>query len=157
MLPQVIPADLRLILVSNLSVSEQLLTGESIPVVKTTSTFDKSDKEVPLGDRTNLCYSSTIVTQGRGTGIVVATGMNAQIGRIADALQNKNTKGAKKVEQPSFFHKIKEAIIDWSYVCPLFCRVTPPDMFLVASGAVLPFNASSPSLPMSFLESLSCS
>jgi magnesium-transporting ATPase (P-type) len=76
-----------------------------------------NDKDLPLGDRTNLCYSSTVVTQGRGTGIVVATGMNAQIGKIADALSNKNSKnGTPKVEKPSLYYRVKETIIEWSYV-----------------------------------------
>ncbi|KAF8897450.1 sodium transport ATPase [Infundibulicybe gibba] len=67
----VVPADLRLFAVSNLEISEQLLTGESMPVTKTTQTFKGEDLNLPIGDRINLCYSSTVVTKGRGSGIVV--------------------------------------------------------------------------------------
>ncbi|KAF8884255.1 hypothetical protein CPB85DRAFT_1378183 [Mucidula mucida] len=108
----VIPADLRLFVISNLEVSEQLLTGESVPVAKSTETFKETD--IPLGDRINLCYSSTIVTQGRGSGIVVATGMSAQIGRIADAMNSKNNKDDKS--GMSFFGRVKDTILNYSGV-----------------------------------------
>ncbi|KAL1676907.1 hypothetical protein EV122DRAFT_291519 [Schizophyllum commune] len=74
----VVPADLRMLYVSNLEVSEQLLTGESVPVAKTIEPLDDHALEMPIGDRTNLCYSSTVVTKGRGTGVVIGTGMNTQ-------------------------------------------------------------------------------
>lgn len=80
---------------SNLEISEQLLTGESVPgkimarlprlhltfhiVAKNTSTFDDDDVDLPIGDRLNLAYASTIVTKGRGTGVTVATAMNTQV------------------------------------------------------------------------------
>ncbi|KAF9050855.1 potassium/sodium eff [Hymenopellis radicata] len=108
----VIPADLRLFVISNLEVSEQLLTGESVPVAKSTETFKETD--IPLGDRINLCYSSTIVTQGRGSGIVIATGMSAQIGRIADAMNSKNNKDDKS--GMSFFGRVKDMILNYSGV-----------------------------------------
>lgn len=76
-------------------------------VAKTIETFKESD--LPLGDRVNLCYSSTIVTQGRGSGIVIATGMSAQIGRIADAMNSKNMKD-EKPDLP-FFTRVKEKIL----------------------------------------------
>uniref|UniRef100_D8PXV2 P-type Na(+) transporter n=1 Tax=Schizophyllum commune (strain H4-8 / FGSC 9210) TaxID=578458 RepID=D8PXV2_SCHCM len=75
----VVPADLRMLYVSNLEVSEQLLTGESVPVAKTIEPLDDHALEMPIGDRTNLCYSSTVVTKGRGTGVVIGTGMNTQV------------------------------------------------------------------------------
>ncbi|KAF8660097.1 hypothetical protein AX16_001655 [Volvariella volvacea WC 439] len=87
----VVPADLRLVAISNLEVSEQLLTGESVPVVKSIETFKSEDLDIPIGDRTNLCYASTVVTKGRGTGIVIGTAMNTQIGRIAEAIGSKKT------------------------------------------------------------------
>ncbi|KAL0959255.1 hypothetical protein HGRIS_014526 [Hohenbuehelia grisea] len=88
----VIPADLRMIGVSNLEVSEQLLTGESIPVAKTTETYKTEDIDIPIGDRLNLAYASTVVTKGRGTGVVVGTGMNSQIGLIAAAMNGKSSR-----------------------------------------------------------------
>ncbi|KAL1705443.1 hypothetical protein EV121DRAFT_203537 [Schizophyllum commune] len=75
----VVPADLRMLYVSNLEVSEQLLTGESVPVAKTIEPLDDHALDMPIGDRTNLCYSSTVVTKGRGTGVVIGTGMNTQV------------------------------------------------------------------------------
>lgn len=93
----VVPADLRFISVSNLEISEQLLTGESIPVTKNTDTFRETELDVPIGDRLNLCYASTVVTKGRGTGITIATGMNTQIGRIAIAISGKTTASGEPV------------------------------------------------------------
>ena len=79
-----IGADLRLIEAVNLKANESSLTGESVPVEKDASiTFSK---DVPIGDRVNLAYMSTPVTYGRGMGVVVATGMNTQIGKIASSL-----------------------------------------------------------------------
>lgn len=50
-----------------------------LTVVKNIKTFEEEDLDLPIGDRLNLCYSSTIVTKGRGTGIVIGTGMNTQV------------------------------------------------------------------------------
>ncbi|RDB26013.1 Calcium-transporting ATPase 3 [Hypsizygus marmoreus] len=102
----VVSADLRLVSVSNLEISEQLLTGESVPVVKTTETFKEEDIDLPIGDRVNLCYSSTIVTKGRGTGVVISTGMNTQIGRIAEAIKGKKPKSSEgEVDTRPFFKR----------------------------------------------------
>ncbi|KAJ7641656.1 hypothetical protein FB45DRAFT_900727 [Roridomyces roridus] len=106
----VVPADIRLFIVSNLEVSEQLLTGESVPVVKSIETYKQAD--LPLGDRLNICYSSTVVTQGRGSGIVVATGMSSQIGRIADAMNDNKDDNSRL----SLFSHIKETILVYSGV-----------------------------------------
>ena len=76
-----IPADLRLISSVNLKIDEAALTGESVPVNKE-ATFVAAG-EIPLGDQKNMAFMSTSVAYGRGEGIVVATGMNTQIGKIA--------------------------------------------------------------------------
>jgi len=81
-----IPADLRLIESINLKIEEASLTGESVPVEKDAKSV--LDKEIPLGDRKNSVFMSTVVTYGRGSGIVVATGMHTQIGLIAEMLQS---------------------------------------------------------------------
>ncbi|SPO34723.1 related to Ca2+-transporting ATPase [Pseudozyma flocculosa] len=82
-----LPADVRLITISNLEVDEAPLTGESVPVIKTTERLTAPD--LGPADRTNLGYASTTVTKGRGVGVVVATGMQTQIGQIAEALARK--------------------------------------------------------------------
>jgi len=81
-----VPADMRLIESYNLKIEEASLTGESVPVEKEAAVV--LDKEIPLGDRKNSAFMSTLVTYGRGKGIVTATGMHTQIGLIADMLQS---------------------------------------------------------------------
>lgn len=83
-----VPADLRLIDGMNLETDEALLTGESLPVVKNhNEIYSDSSVDVPVGDRLNLVYSSSVVSKGRGTGIVVATGLSTEIGKIASSLR----------------------------------------------------------------------
>lgn len=82
----VIPADIRLTEAVNLKIQESSLTGESVPVDKNSATLSGDD--IPLGDRKNMAFSSGMVTYGRGRGVVVATGMNTQVGKIADMLQH---------------------------------------------------------------------
>ncbi|KMK62314.1 potassium/sodium P-type ATPase, putative [Aspergillus fumigatus Z5] len=82
----IVPADLRLIDGTNVSMDEALLTGESLPVNKTPHIV-LSSHNMPIGDRTNMAYSGCSMTQGRATGIVTATGMKTEVGRIAKLLQ----------------------------------------------------------------------
>ena len=81
-----IPADLRIIEAVNLKSQEASLTGESVPVEKNAGKIE--DKEVGLGDRLNMLFSSSLVTYGRGKGIVVETGMTTEVGKIAGMLDN---------------------------------------------------------------------
>ncbi len=79
-----VPADIRLTEAVNLKIQEAALTGESLPVEKTTKPLDG---EAALGDRVNMAFQSCSVTYGRGRGVVVGTGGNTEVGRIASMLQ----------------------------------------------------------------------
>ncbi len=78
-----IPADLRITEAVNLKSQESALTGESVPVDKTS---DKIEGDAPLGDRKNILFSSSLITYGRGKGIVVETGMETEVGKIAEMI-----------------------------------------------------------------------
>lgn len=82
-----IPADLRLTETENLQVEESTLTGEAVPVLKDARWRAENGGTIPLGDRKNMAYMSTIVTGGRGKGIVTAAGMKTQIGQIASMME----------------------------------------------------------------------
>ena len=76
-----VPADIRAIETANLKAQESSLTGESVPVDKNISTIEEN--EVGIGDRSNILFSSSLITYGRGKGIVIKTGMNTEVGKIA--------------------------------------------------------------------------
>ena len=81
-----VPADIRLTRSSNLQVEESALTGESVPVEKDALFLADCRHEIPLAERVNMVYMSTVVTHGHGEGIVTATGMATEIGRIASMI-----------------------------------------------------------------------
>ena len=81
-----VPADLRIIEAANLKSQEASLTGESVPSEKNTATIE--NEKVGVGDRTNMLFSSSLITYGRGKGVVVETGMNTEVGKIAGIISN---------------------------------------------------------------------
>lgn len=96
----IVPADTRLLETVNLKVQESALTGESVPVDKINEVLP--DEEIPLGDRHNMAFSTSVVTYGRGKGVVVGTGMQTEVGKIAHMLQNTEateTPMGKRLEQ----------------------------------------------------------
>jgi Ca2+-transporting ATPase len=110
----VVPADLRLIEAFNLNIDESALTGESVPAEKT----DKKMEEVDLsiGDRLNMGFKSTLVTNGRAKGIVVATGMQTEIGLIARMLQEDETATPLQKRMADFGRKLSYIIL---FICML--------------------------------------
>ncbi len=80
----VIPADMRLVEAASLKIEEAALTGESVPVEKNISVL--ANKDMGIGDRINMAYMNSNVTYGRGIGVIVGTGMNTEVGKIANML-----------------------------------------------------------------------
>lgn len=97
-----VPADLRLLIAHGLSVQEAILTGESVPVEKHTQSVVEDS---PLGDRSCMTYSGTLVTNGQGKGVVVATGSGTEIGRISGLLSEVEALTTPLVAQMGVFAK----------------------------------------------------
>lgn len=100
-----VPADARIIESASMKIEEAALTGESVPVNKTASVLAlEGEKDIPLGDRKNMAYMGSTVVYGRGRAVVVGTGMNTEMGKIADALaaaKDDETPLQKKLNQLS--------------------------------------------------------
>jgi P-type Ca2+ transporter type 2C len=130
-----VAADLRLIESANLQIDESALTGESVPAKKDASpSFDSP--ETPLGDRVNLAFMSTLVTSGRGIGIVVDTGMRTEVGKIANIIDQEGeiqTPLEKRLDQlGKTLGKIAVAICAVMFILAYFQGRDLASMFLTA-------------------------
>ncbi|OEU22395.1 P-type ATPase [Fragilariopsis cylindrus CCMP1102] len=98
-----IPCDLRVIEVSNMASAEAALTGESVPIEKTPLPIELNEgqlpKQVPLGDRKNMCFSATLIATGSGVGVATSTGDNTEIGTINKLVNNVEKKKTAVLEQ----------------------------------------------------------
>ena len=102
-----VPADLRMFMVSNVACGEAALTGESVPIDKTVNAINVAGnpESTPLGDRHNMAFSATLVAQGRGAGIAIATGDETQIGTINALVSTVEKKKTNVLEQIDYISK----------------------------------------------------
>lgn len=134
-----VPADVRLIEAINLRIDESALTGESHPAHKDTAPILQED--LPIGDRRNTAFMGTLVTYGRGRGVVVATGMHTQIGLIAEMLQSMEQESTPLQRRLDQLGKT----LGWGalFICALVFIIgwarghEPLDMFMIAVGLAI--------------------
>ncbi len=110
-----VPADLRIIESKNLKIEEAALTGESHAVDKITDALEADD--LPIGDKKNMAFKGTFVTYGRGTGVVITTGMQTELGRIAKMLQEDETLTPLQQRMASFGKKLSVMVL---FLCIVF-------------------------------------
>lgn len=128
-----VPADLRLVETHSLRIDEASLTGEFLPANKTADALEESD--IPLGDRYNMAYKGTLATYGRGAGIVVATGLNTEIGKIARMLQEEESVTPLQKRMADFGKKLSWFVLG---ICTILFAVgllrgeEPMNMLLIA-------------------------
>ena len=136
-----VPADMRLTETVNLKIEEASLTGESVPVEK--EALLVCERNVCLGDRKNSAFMSTLITYGRGKGIVTGTGMNTEIGRIAEMLQSFK-------EEPTPLQVKLHQLAKWlGSLCLVICSIIfvygiarNTSVGMIASDGVVPYLAS---------------
>lgn len=132
---QVVPADMRLMESASLKAEEAALTGESVPVEKHTARLH--DEHLPIGDRKNLAYQGTVITYGRGSGVVVATGMDTEMGRIAGLLQEgEEAKTPLQLRLAAFGKKLAIAILVICAIVFVAGLMRGEDVFLMLLTAI---------------------
>jgi P-type Ca2+ transporter type 2C len=142
-----VPADSRICVAATLEIEEAALTGESLPVSKSTTPVPGDD--VPLGDRTCVAYMNTAVTRGRGELLVTATGMDTEIGHIADLLANTETDKTPLQKQLDELSKIIAAIAGVALVFVVVLGLVRGETFdtLFITGVALAVAAIPTGLP----------
>jgi P-type Ca2+ transporter type 2C len=110
----VVPADIRLLETHSLRIDESSLTGESVPIDKNHK--ELNEKDIPISEQLNMVFKGTLVTNGRAKGIVVATGMKTELGKIANLLQETDAMTPLQVRMDQFGKKL-------SYIILLICAV----------------------------------
>ena len=117
-----ISADMRIIESHNLTVDESILTGESIPITKDSRVI--KDKDVPINSQTNMLFAGCNIVTGRGMAIVIGTGINTEIGKIADTLQNsKEEKSPLTIRMEKFSKQISTVIIVFSIILAILLYI----------------------------------
>lgn len=109
-----VPADIRMVEVNNLSSLEAALTGESVPIEKSTDAIlvqGQDPRQTPLGDRKNMCFSATLVAQGYAIGIVATTGDYTEIGTINKLVNKAEDKKTAVLEQIAYIAKVLACFI----------------------------------------------
>ena len=142
-----VPADGRVLLAATLEIEEAALTGESLPVGKTAEPVPGVD--IPLGDRICMAYMNTSVTRGRGEMIVTSTGMDTEIGHIADMLANTETNKTPLQKQLDSLSKIIAAIAAVALVIVVLLGLAQGQSFdtLFITGVALAVAAIPTGLP----------
>ena len=110
----VVPADLRLLETHSLRIDESSLTGESVAIDKNNA--ELNDQNIPIGDQLNMAFKGTLVTNGRAIGLVIATGMKTELGKIANLLQEKEIMTPLQVRMSHFGKRL-------SYIILLICAI----------------------------------
>ena len=129
-----VPADLRIIEAVNLKSQESALTGESVPVEKMAAKIE--DEKIGIGDRVNMLFSSSLITYGRGKAVVVETGMNTEVGKIADIINTAEEQGTPLQQKLNKLGKtlgiVALAICAVIFVVDLLYGKEPIHMFMTA-------------------------
>src|SRR5690606_5772259 len=133
-----VPADMRLIAVRDLRIEEAALTGESLPVEKTTGA---AMQDAPLGDRFSMAYSGTLVVYGQGTGIVVATGSATELGKIDQMLADVDRLSSRLIRQIDKFGRRLALVILFAALLTFLFGIgvrghSAPDMFMMVVALV---------------------